>query len=142
MTNHLQGLLLGYIKENNPELLFQLEKDDALHQWVMEKIQEVELVLNNAKPTNLSESDFMKIFRADLHPSRFRYVRDLLETEFTDVYERMLASGTLHYELVNMVSACHFLFEDMPLISDMDNPQLDHAVAGVISDYLEAADHA
>lgn len=141
MNNHLQGLLLGYIKENNPELFVQLEQDDALHQWVMEKIQEVELVLNSAKPTKLSESDFMKVFRADLQPSRLRYVRDLLETEFTDVYERMLASGILHYELVNMVSACHFLFEEMPLISGMDNPQLDHAVAGVINDYLDAVGH-
>ncbi len=141
MTNKLQGLLLAHIRENNPELLFQLEKDDALHQWVSEKIQEVELVLSNAKPTHLSEASFMKFFRTDLHPSRFRYVSDLLETEFTDVYERMLESGTLNYELVNMVSACHSLFEEMPLIEDMDNPHLDHAVAGVIIDYLNAANH-
>ena len=140
MTNKLQGLLLGYIKENNPALLNQLEQDDALHQWVFEKIQEVELVLDQAKPSNFSESAFMEVFKADLHPSRFRYVRDLLETEFTDVYERMLESGTLQYELVNMVSACHYLFADMPLVEDMDNPALDHAVAAVINEYLEAAD--
>ena len=48
MTNRLQGLLLGYIRENNPELLLQLEQDDALHAWVLEKILEVELVLNSA----------------------------------------------------------------------------------------------
>lgn len=138
MTNKLQGLLLGYIKENNPELLFQLEQDDALHQWVTEKIQEVELVLNNAKPTNLSESFFMEIFTTDLQPSRFRYIRDLLEMEFTDAYEQMLVAGTLHYELVNMVSACHGLFKEMPLNEDIQNPMLDHVVAGVINDYLES----
>lgn len=139
MTDKLQGLLLGYIKANNPELLFQLEQDDALHQWVMEKIQEVELVLNNAKPTNLSETAFMKMFRADLQPSRFRFVRDLLEAEFTDAHDRMLEAGTLQYELVNIVCACHDLFDDMPLMHDMENPQLDHAIAGVINDYLQMA---
>jgi len=138
MTNKLQGLLLGYIKENNPELLFQLEQDDALHQWVTEKIQEVELVLNNAKPTNISESFFMEIFTTDMQPSRYRYVRDLFETEFTDAYEQMLEAGTLHYELVNMVSACHGLFEEMPLNEDMENPMLDHVVAVVINNCLES----
>ena len=137
MTNKLQGLLLGYIKENNPELLLQLEQDDALHTWVMEKIQEVELVLNNAKPTLLNETQYMEILTADLKPSKFRYVRDLFETEFTNDYERMVEAGTLSYELVNIVSACHQLFEDMPIIEGMENPHLDHAVAGVINDYLQ-----
>ena len=138
MTNKLQGLLLGYIKENNPELLLQLEQDDALHTWVMEKIQEVELVLNNAKPTLLNETEYMEILTADLKPSKFRYVRDLFETEFTNDYERMVEAGTLSYELVNIVSACHQLFEDMPIIEGMENPHLDHAVARVINDYLQS----
>jgi hypothetical protein len=137
MTDKLQGLLLGYIRENNPELLLQLEQDDALHAWVLEKIREVALVLNNAKPSALNEHECMEILTADLRPSKFRYVQDLFETEFRDDYERMLAAGTLTYELIEMVSACHSLFEDMPLVEGMDNPQLDHAVAGVINDYLQ-----
>lgn len=139
MSDKLQGLLLGYIKENNPDLLVQLEQDDALHQWVVEKIQEVELVLNHAKPTKLTDAAFMEIFASDLQPARFRYIKDLLETEFSDIYERMLEAGTLNYEMVNMVSACRYLFEDMPLIDDMVNPQLDHAVANVINDYLQSS---
>ena len=139
MTNKLQGLLLGYIKENNPELLLQLEQDDALHIWILEKIREVELVLNHAKPSLLSETDYMEFLTADLKPSKFRYVRDLFETEFRDDFERMREAGTLSYELVNIVSACHELFEDMPIIEDMENPHLDHAVAVVINDYLQSA---
>ncbi len=140
MTNQLQGLLLDYIRENNPKLLNQLVIDDGLHQWVIEKIKEVELVLSNAKPSQLTNTSFMEIFQTNLQPSRFRYVRELLEAEFTDVYDRMLQSGTLQYELVNMVSACHHLFEETPFIEGMDNPQLDHAVAELINDYLEIPD--
>ena len=137
MTDKLLGLLLGYIKENNPDLMFQLEQDDALHQWVIEKIQEVELVLNNSRPTKLTEAAFMEIFASDMQPARFRYIKDLLEAEFTDIYESMLVAGTLNYELVNIVCACHDLFDDMPLMHDMENPQLDHAVAVVINEYLQ-----
>ena len=138
MTNRLQGLLLGYIRENNPELLLQLEQDDALHAWVLEKILEVELVLNSAKPTLLNETECMELLTTDLKPSKFKYVRDLFEAEFTNEYDRMLKAGTLNYELVNMVSACHDLFDDMPLTEDMENPHLDHAVSGVINDYLQS----
>ena len=138
MTDKLQGLLLGYIKENNPELLWQLEQDDALHAWVMEKMKEGELVLNNARPSVLNESECLEILTADLKPSKFTYVRDLFEAEFTDEYERMQKAGTLPYELMNMVSACHDLFDNMPLIEDIENPHLDHAAAGIINDYLQS----
>ncbi len=134
MSQTLQHLLLNYIRENNPALLTQLQKDDSLHAWVCDKIEEVEIVLGQAKPT--TDSAFMEVLTVDLQPSRFRYVRDLFETEFRDEYERMMEAGTLNYELVNLVSACHPLFEQTPLIEDMDNPQLDHAVANVINDYL------
>jgi hypothetical protein len=104
----------------------------------MEKILEVELVLNSAKPTLLNEKECMEILTADLKPSKFKYIRDLFEAEFTTEYERMQKAGTLNYELLNMVSACHDLFDDMPLREDMENPHLDHAVAGVINDYLQS----
>ena len=138
MTQTLQHLLLNYIRENNPALLTQLRKDDALHAWVCDKIQEVEMVLNQSKPGPVNEHQFFDILIMDLQPSRFRYVRDLFETEFSDEYERMMEAGTLNYELVNMVSACHPLFEEFPLIEDMDNPQMDHAVANLINDYLNS----
>jgi hypothetical protein len=138
MKDTLQGLLLGYIRDNNPELLLQLTNDDALHAWVCDKIREIEVVLQDAKPSP-DESDFMHVFASDLQPSRFRFVSELFKLEFTDVYERMQEAGTLHYELINMVSACHCLFEDMPLVEGMENPQLDHAVAEAISEYLQVS---
>lgn len=138
MKETLQGLLLGYIRDNNPELLSQLTNDDALHAWVCDKIREIEVVLQDAKPSP-DESDFMHVFASDLQPSRFRYVSELFKLEFTDVYERMQETGILHYELINMVSACHFLFKDMPLVEGMENPQLDHAVAEAISEYLQVS---
>ena len=96
------------------------------------------MVLNSAKPTLLNETECMELLTTDLKPSKFKYVRDLFEAEFTNEYDRMLKAGTLNYELVNMVSACHDLFDDMPLTEDMENPHLDHAVSGVINDYLQS----
>lgn len=136
MKQKLQGLLLGYIRENNPGLFKQLQEDDGLHAWIMEKIAEVELVLNASMPSP-TEKDFMDLMAVDLHPSRFRFVRDLFETEFTDMYEQMRKAGTLQYELLSMVALCHHLFDEMPFEEGIDNPQLDHAVACVMGEYLQ-----
>ncbi len=140
MRDKLQGLLLGYIRENNPDLLFQLEEDDALHAWVLEKIQEVELVLQNSKPSLLMEADYLDLMTAELKPSKFHYIRDLLEEAFPAEYEQMKASGALSIEVVNMISACKGLFDEFPLSEDMEeNLALDHAATGVISDFLQGA---
>lgn len=139
MKETLQGLLLDYIRENNPELLARLRLDDGLHAWVMDKISEVELVLNSAKPSYMIETECMDLMTANLQPSRIRYLRDLFETEFTDVCDRMIEAGTLAYELVRLAGICTSAFETFPLVDDMENPQLDHAIACTIHEYLQSS---
>jgi hypothetical protein len=137
MSDKLQGLLLGYIRENNPDLLYQLDEDDALHAWVLEKIREVELVLQSAKPTYLIETECMEIMTAELKPSKYNYIRDLFEEEFPEMYESMNASGVLKFELINMIMACGRAFDEWPLLDDdHENKQRDHTVIGIIHEYL------
>src|SRR5436190_1903010 len=118
MSAKLQGLLLGYIKENNPDLLMQLDEDDALHAWVIEKIREVELVLGDAKARRVPDNEFMDLMTVDLKPSKFHYMRDLLEDQFTEDFDRLLASGELRFEVIQMIGLCQHLFEAMPLRED------------------------
>jgi hypothetical protein len=137
MSDKLQGLLLGYIKENNPDLLMQLDEDDALHAWVIEKIHEVELVLGDAKARRVPDNEFMDLMTVDLKPSKFHYMRDLLEDQFPEEFDQLLASGELRFEVIQMIGLCNHLFEAMPLREDIDeNAQLDHAVKTVMTNYL------
>ncbi len=136
MKDKLQGMLLRYIRENNPDLLQQLEEDDALHAWVLDKLKEVEMVLSQSKPGAALEAQCMDIMTADLRPSRMRYIRDLFEERFPEDHDRMLESGTLTYEMVEITALCHDLFEDMPLIEGIENPSLDRLTVIKISDYL------
>jgi hypothetical protein len=137
MSDKLQGLLLGYIRENNPDLLSQLDEDDALHAWVIEKIREVEMVLQQSKPSVIPDNEFMDLMTADLKPSKFHYVRDLLEDQFPEDFDRMLEAGTLRFDIIQIIGACGNLFEEMPLREVMEeNAQLDHAVKNVIMNHL------
>ncbi len=137
MSDKLQGLLLGYIRENNPDLLFQLDEDDALHAWVIEKIREVEMVLQQSKPSVIPDNEFMDLMTADLKPSKFHYVRDLLEDQFSEAFDGMLEAGTLRFDIIQIIGLCSELFEEMPLRENIEeNTQLDHAVKKVIDGYL------
>ncbi len=135
MSDKLQGLLLGYIRENNPDLLQQLDEDDSLHAWVIEKIREVELVLLQSKP--IPDAEFLDLMTADLKPSKYNYLRDLLEDEFPDDYLRLRESGMLRYEIIHLIQLCSYYFETMPLREDPDeNRQLDYAISGMVTDYF------
>jgi hypothetical protein len=135
MSDKLQGLLLGYIRENNPDLLQQLDEDDSLHAWVIEKIREVEMVLLQSKP--VPDAEFLDLMIVDLKPSKYNYLRDLLEDEFPDDYQRMKDSGMLRYEIIHLIHLCSYYFETMPVAQDPDeNRQLDYAVSGMITDYF------
>ncbi|NCI51305.1 hypothetical protein GWC95_15360 [Sediminibacterium roseum] len=137
MSDKLQGLLLGYIRENNPELLQQLDEDDALHAWVLEKIHDVELVLQHSKPGRIPDGEFLDLMTASLKPSRFHYMRDLLEDQFPEEFDQLLASGTLRFEIIQLIGLCGHLFEEMPLRADMEeNVQLDYAVKNVVFQHL------
>lgn len=136
MKDKLQGLLLGYIRENNPELLQQLQEDDGLHAWVLEKIKTIEMVLGQSKPVAALEAQCMNLLTAELRPSRMRFVRDLFEERFSGEYDLMLMSGTLAYELLAMTTACLDLFEDRILLDGVEDPELENLVVKRISDYL------
>ena len=137
MSEKLQGLLLGYIRENNPDLLQQLDEDDALHAWVLEKIGEVEIVLKQSKDRRIPDNEFLDLMTADLKPSKYNYLRDLLEEEFPDDHERLKESGMLRYEILHIIHLCSYYFETMPINDDPDeNRQLDYAVSGMITDYF------
>jgi hypothetical protein len=137
MSDKLQGLLLGYIRENNPDLLQQLDEDDALHAWVIEKIREVEMVLGDAKAACMPDTEYVDLMTADLKPSKFHYMRDLLEDQFSEDFDQLLQAGTLRADIIQMIAACGNLFEEMPLREIVEeNVQLDYAVKRVISNYL------
>ncbi len=113
MSDKLQGLLLGYIRENNPDLLQQLDEDDSLHAWVIEKIREVELVLLQAKP--IPDAEFLDLMTVDLKPSKYNYLRDLLEDEFPDDYQRLKDSGMLRYEIIHIIHLCSYYYVSQSL---------------------------
>lgn len=130
MSERLQTVLVGYIRENNPDLLFQLEEDNRLHEWVHEKVSSVSHIGD--------EMICLQTMTADIRPSKFNYIKDILEDEFPKDFQRLHDTGVLTFEIINMIDSCKDVFAEIPLTDENeDDSMLRYAVTGVLSDYLQ-----
>ncbi|MBN8836140.1 MAG: hypothetical protein J0I09_02695 [Sphingobacteriia bacterium] len=143
MLNEIKNHLLDYIRENNPDILFQLQQGDGLAQYINQKLNDAAELLERLKkeqqPGYLIEIICLKQITADLRPSKYNYIRTILSEEFEERYILMLEAGLLQYELVNMVSYCLPVFEDLRFSEEtVDNKFTRYAITGMINEYLES----
>lgn len=134
--------LRSYIIHNNPDLMLRLQEDFSLTRYLEEKIQNVLPLLENLlaenKPQYIIEELCLNDLTKDFRPSKFNYIRSLLEEEFEQYFLRMKEAGLLTYEIVNLINSCEPVFEALGFIEgDENNRALQNAIQGTIQQYLE-----
>jgi hypothetical protein len=143
MLDQLRNKLLEYIRENNPDVLFQLEQEAGLTQYLNQKINDIgdllERLSKERRPGYLVETMCLDQMTADLRPSKYNYICNLLIEEFEDDYALIVESGLLQYVVINMVNHCLTVFEDLRFNEEtVDNCFIRYAIMGMISEYLES----
>ena len=68
---------------------------------------------------------------------RYDYLRLVFEEEFEETHLAFHVSGILVYELLNLLAACAYLFEEFGFPESEDSRLLRYAVTGTIAEYLE-----
>jgi hypothetical protein len=137
----LMEKLHRYIAENNVDLLLQLQKGQSMTQYLKDKVQNIRPFIDGlvaeGKPQYIIEELSMEALTRELRPSKYNYVKEILETEFEENYKRYLEIGVLTYELVNILEACFQAFELIPLTDENeDDRQLRYLITGVTAEYL------
>jgi len=142
MKKILINKLHKYIRENNPDLLFQLEADRKLTEYLSDKISTVSALIrqmDNGEPAYIIEDACMDVLTQDLRPSKFNYINNLLQEEFESAYNQLQESGTLKSEVINMINYCQSVFEDLNFSEENENNQfLQYAIIGTIKEYFQA----
>jgi hypothetical protein len=133
--------LRSYIIANNPDLMLQLQQQMGFTHYLEDKIAAVagtmEQLVSEGKPQYIIQELCLKEMTAELRPSRFNYLREVLETEFTETFERFRELGVLTYELTNMIEYCKGLFELFEFSEEReDDRNLRYAIVGALSEYL------
>jgi hypothetical protein len=143
MLDELRNKLLEYIRDNNPDVLFQLEQEAGLTQYLNQKLNDVTGLLDRlkkeSKPGYLIETICLHQITTELRPSKYNYICTILSEEFEKEYSKMLTAGLLQYEVINIVTYCLPVFEDLRFSEETaDNRFTRYAIAGMISEYLES----
>lgn len=142
MKAQLIKLLYSYLLEQHTDLLIALQEDHRLEHYLESKVDSITDLVSQyeaeKRPVYVTEALCLEELTRDLRPSRYGYMRELLETEFEAVYRRFAGSGILTYELINLIGACEPIFEVFGFGEDHEESrELKHAVMGMITEYLE-----
>ena len=142
MQQLLMQKLHNYISENNPDLLLQLEEGGKVTEYLINKIGTVDALLKQlakGQPAYIIEDACMDVLTQDLKPSRYNYIRNILEEEFENYYLQLKESGTLQFETINLINYCQSTFEDLLFNEENEsNRFLRYAITGCISEYSES----
>jgi len=142
MKETLINELAGYIFQNNPDLLFSLQAEGGMQAYLEDKVDALGempmTLLDEAYPMYLIKERCLDELTADLRPSRYNYLLDIVETEFSEDAAMMRESGVLVYEVVNLVRKCESL-----LVDDFENDRMLHyAIVGIVQEYREESWHS
>lgn len=115
MYQKLKEKLWAYIVHNNPELMFNLQDEYKVTQYLEEKVSAVMptamKLLEAGKDGYAIHELCINEMTAELKPSRYHYIADIMSDEFRHDYERLRESGMLTYETVNLVEYCNETFD-------------------------------
>lgn len=141
MQSILTEKLRAYILINNPDLAVRLQANYSMTSYLEDKVAAVtpmvEQLLGEAKPAYIIEELCLNQMTEELRPSKFNYLKEVVETEFLDDYLRLQRAGVLSYELMNLIEVCKEKFETFGFSEDTaDNRHLRYAVIAAVHDYF------
>lgn len=142
MQEILLQKLQQYISQNNPDLLFQLEQERRLTEYLTDKVSIVKALIEQSgkgQPDYIIEEACMDILTQDLKPSRYNYIRELFEKEFEKEFLQLSETPLLQTEVINMVNYCKDVFDEIGFTdANEDDTFLRYNIIGAMSEYLES----
>lgn len=141
MQEVLTNKLHQYISENNPDLLLAIEEKGNSTQYLSNKVNEISYLISELQESNTPEYVIeelcMRALTKDFRPSKYNYIKNILEEDFEFAFYNLEKSGTLLYEVVNIINLSEEVFQAFDLNEENeDNRQLRYAITGIISEYL------
>jgi hypothetical protein len=141
MQTILKEKLWAFIIQNNPDLMFNLQADYSVSKYLDDKVSQampmVLQLLSEGKPGHAIEELVIEKMTAELKPSRFLYLQEVLRAEFTSEFQQYREAGVLTYETVNLIDYCADVFEAFAFNQkNQSDSKLRHAIIAKVHQYL------
>ena len=133
---------MDYLKENHPDVLLSLQQDGSVVSYVNQKMASIRGLLRQLheeqKPDYIIEEICLDALTSDLGPSKYHYIREVLEEEFEARYQQLLRTGLLPFETINLIDFCHPLFEAFGFSEQKEQDKnLRYTIIGTIKEYFQ-----
>lgn len=141
MRETLIRKLHEYVSDNNPDLLLTLQEGNRLTNYLQSTVSSVDGLIDQLLSENKSLAEIEEIclneLTKSLKPSRFNYLKNIVEEEFPDKYSRLYQNGLLNAEIINLISACNSAFDELNFSEqNEDHRHLRYAIIGAIHEYF------
>lgn len=142
MIQHLMEKLWAYIVVHNPELMVTLHEDNSVTRYLEEKVNAIVPAMGRMMQEGMPDYAAVELclneLTAELRPSRYDYIGDILEEEFHEQYARLTSNGLVAYETINLIGFCKPVFEEMGFCEEnQDTSKVYYAIIGTIQQYFE-----
>ena len=141
MQELLMHKLYAYVGGNNPELLLELQQEKSVTDWLMEKVEAIDTtfqeLISKDTPVYEIEEQCMALLTAELKPSRYQFIRNLLEEEFTKEFGRLENGGNLVATIIEMIPICEEAFQRFGFYDGKEVGRLLHyTITGLLHERL------
>ncbi len=115
MYQQLKEKLWSFIVHNNPDLMFNLQDEYKVTEYLETKVSavmpKVMKLLEEGKEGYAILEICMNEMTAELKPSRYHYIAGIIKDEFPADYARLREAGQLSYQTVLIVDKCKESFD-------------------------------
>lgn len=144
MQEMLIRKLHEYIRDNNPDLLMTLEEENRVSDYLQENVASIDSLINQLladnNPASVIEERCMEEMTRQLKPSRYNYLKEILEHEFPGEFERFNHTSILQTEIINLIIVCDPVFYELNFSEENDNDRyLRYAVTGAVHEYFKVS---
>lgn len=144
MEELLRNKLRTYIAVNNPDLIVQQQYNRfSFTLYVIDQVQAVMPKvmdwLESGVPQYEIEELALKEMTATLRPSKYQYIKQVLEEDFPLEEENFTEAGVLTFEIINMIELCQNSFEAFDFSEETQHERkLRYAIIADIASYLNS----
>jgi len=128
METILTEKLWNYIVNNNPELMFNLQESYSVMTYLKEKIEGIHGLIQRLNyqnlPMDLIEELCMDELTKELKPSRYNFIRNIFERQFTEKAQMLKEHGTLTYEIINILISCEGIFRQLGFAGEEEKDRM------------------
>ncbi|RWU08139.1 hypothetical protein [Pedobacter chitinilyticus] len=137
MKELLKERLHHYIVVNNPELLVRTG-GFSIPQYINDKVELAMEQLEKHHIARMTNDEmierYMALMTAELLPSKFNYLKAVIEQEYPREFTALREQGVLTSKVIGIMERCADAFEGFGFSTEaeVDNTKLRHAIIAIV----------